>query len=128
MFEGGLHVEEVKHASFAGAKKTMKLLDGSESPRSRPKRDVIKAAKEKGITKKNVVNPPFQTLKEVMLAQLTLGLKISFINRILFVAHLSNKRCRLEIAKRGKSPFSLSNSFHSWIMTNYKKLHTLNCH
>ena len=42
--------------------------------------------------------------------------------------HLSNKRCRLEIAKRGKSPFSLSNSFHSWIMTNYKELHTLNCH
>ena len=106
----------------------MKLLDGSESPRSRPKRNVIKAAKEKGITKKNAVNPPFQTLKEVMLAQLTLGLKISFINRILFVAHLSNKRCRLEIVKRGKSPFSLSNSFHSWIMTNYKKLHTLNCH
>ena len=53
---------------------------------------------------------------------------ISFINRILFLAHLSNKRCRLEIAKRGKSPFSLSNSFHSWNTTNYKKLHTLNCH
>ena len=62
-----------------GRKKTMKLLDGDPARKGMSK-------KRKRNHKKNAVNPPFQTLKEVMVAQLTLGLKISFINWISFVA------------------------------------------
>lgn len=79
LFWRGLRVEGVQHASFAGAytpwNSWMVIPPEKECCRKRKRNH-----------KKNAVNPPFQTLKEVMVAQLTLGLKISFINWISFVA------------------------------------------